>query len=112
MKWSIGNKIASAFGLALAALLVVAVASHDSTAKLIYSTVWVTRSHQVVTGLDEFRSAMKDAETGLRATSTQNVASIQQTEVTARNIGEPGRTPAELAARYKVDDRSRAAKAS
>ncbi len=37
MKWSIGNKIASAFGLALAALVAVGLVSHDSTAKLIDS---------------------------------------------------------------------------
>jgi methyl-accepting chemotaxis protein len=66
MKWSIGNKIASAFGLALAALLAVGVVSHDSTAKLIDSSEWVTHSHQVVTGLDELLSALKDAETGQR----------------------------------------------
>jgi CHASE3 domain sensor protein len=52
MKWSIGNKIASAFGLALAALLVVGAVSHDSTAKLIDSAEWVTHSHQVVTALE------------------------------------------------------------
>jgi methyl-accepting chemotaxis protein len=66
MKWSIGRKIASAFGVALAMLLVVGVVSHDSTAKLIDSAEWVRHSHQVVTGLDEFLSAMKDAETGQR----------------------------------------------
>jgi hypothetical protein len=37
MKWSIGNKISSAFGLALAALLVIGVVSRDSPAKLINS---------------------------------------------------------------------------
>jgi len=66
MRWSIGRKIASAFGVALAMLLVVGVVSHDSTAKLIDSAEWVRHSHQVVTGLDEFLSAMKDAETGQR----------------------------------------------
>src|ERR1700722_17001729 len=66
MKWSIGRKIASAFGLALTLLLVVGAVSHDSTAKLIDSAQWVQHTHQVLTGLDEFVSALKDAETGQR----------------------------------------------
>jgi CHASE3 domain sensor protein len=66
MRWSIGRKIAGGFGIALAMLLVVGAVSHDSTTKLIDSAEWVRHSHQVVTGLDEFLSAMKDAETGQR----------------------------------------------
>jgi methyl-accepting chemotaxis protein len=66
MKWSIGRKLASAFGVALAMILIVGAVSHDSAARLIASAEWVRQSHQVVTGLDEFLSAMKDAETGQR----------------------------------------------
>jgi CHASE3 domain sensor protein len=66
MRWSIGRKIASAFGVALAMLLVVGAVSHDSTAKLVNSAEWVRHTHQVLTGLDEFLSAVKDAETGQR----------------------------------------------
>ena len=66
MRWSIGGKIASAFAVALVMLLIVGVVSHDSTAKLVDSAEWVRHSHQVVMGLDEFLSAMKDAETGQR----------------------------------------------
>jgi CHASE3 domain sensor protein len=66
MRWSIGTKIASVFGVALTVLLGVGVVSHDSTANLIASADWVRHSHQVVTGLDEFLSAMKDGETGQR----------------------------------------------
>jgi CHASE3 domain sensor protein len=49
MRWSIGRKIASAFGLAVALLLVVGAVSRDSTAKLIDSSDWVQHTHQVLT---------------------------------------------------------------
>jgi methyl-accepting chemotaxis protein len=66
MKWSIGNKIASGFGLALAVLLVVGAVSYDSTTKLTRSADWVQHTHEVITSLDELLSATKDAETGQR----------------------------------------------
>jgi methyl-accepting chemotaxis protein len=66
MKWSIGNKIASGFGLALAVLLVVGAVSYDSTTKLRSSADWVQHTHEVITSLDELLSATKDAETGER----------------------------------------------
>jgi methyl-accepting chemotaxis protein len=66
MKWSIGNKIASGFGLALAVLLVVGAVSYDSTTKLSSSAEWVRHTHEVLTGLDALVSGMKDAETGQR----------------------------------------------
>jgi methyl-accepting chemotaxis protein len=66
MKWSIGNKIASGFGLALAVLLVVGTVSYNSTAKLIDSAEWVGHTHEVLNGLDDLLSVMKDAETGQR----------------------------------------------
>jgi methyl-accepting chemotaxis protein len=66
MKWSIGSKIGSGFGLALAALMMVGAVSYDSTSKLIDSTEWVRHTHEVLTGLDEALSAFKDAETGQR----------------------------------------------
>jgi methyl-accepting chemotaxis protein len=66
MRWSIGRKIAGAFGAALAMLVVVGAMSHDSTTKLVDSAEWVRHTHQVLTGLDEFLSALKDAETGQR----------------------------------------------
>jgi methyl-accepting chemotaxis protein len=66
MKWSIGNKIASGFGLALAVLLVVGAVSYDSTTKLRSSADWVQHTHEVITSLEELLSATKDAETGER----------------------------------------------
>jgi methyl-accepting chemotaxis protein len=66
MKWSIGSKIGSGFGLALAALMVVGAVSYNSTAKLIDSAEWVGHTHEVLNGLDDLLSLMKDAETGQR----------------------------------------------
>jgi methyl-accepting chemotaxis protein len=66
MKWSIGNKIASGFGIALAVLLVVGALSYDSTIKLIGSADWVAHTHEVLNGLDDLLSELKDAETGQR----------------------------------------------
>ena len=66
MRWSIGTKIGSAFGLALVAMIVVGAVSYDSTTKLIESAEWVRHTHEVLNGLDEVLSAFKDAETGQR----------------------------------------------
>src|SRR5882757_11124927 len=66
MRWSIGTKIGGAFGLALVSMIVVGAVSYDSTAKLIDSAEWVRHTHEVLNGLDEVLSAMKDAETGQR----------------------------------------------
>src|SRR5882724_3166544 len=66
MKWSIGGKIGSGFGLALVVLVIVGAVSYDSTNKLIDSAEWVRHTHEVLNGLDEVLSGMKDAETGQR----------------------------------------------
>jgi len=66
MKWSIGGKIGSGFGLALVGLVIVGAVSYDSTAKLIDSAEWVRHTHEVLNGFDEVLSRMKDAETGQR----------------------------------------------
>jgi methyl-accepting chemotaxis protein len=66
MRWSIGNKISSAFGLALAALIVVGAVSYNSTTKLIDSGRRVRHTHDVLTGLDELLSVLKDGETSIR----------------------------------------------
>jgi methyl-accepting chemotaxis protein len=66
MRWSIGKKIGSGFGLALIALTIVGAVSYDSTRKLIDSAAWVGHTHEVLNGLDDLLSGMKDAETGQR----------------------------------------------
>jgi methyl-accepting chemotaxis protein len=66
MKWSIGSKIGSGFGIALALLMAVGAVSYNSTTKLIDSAEWVRHTHEVINGLDEVVSAVKDGETGQR----------------------------------------------
>jgi methyl-accepting chemotaxis protein len=66
MRWSIGKKIGSGFGLALVMLVIVGTVSYDSTTKLIDSAGWVQHTHEVLNGLDDLLSVMKDAETGQR----------------------------------------------
>ncbi len=66
MRWSIGKKIGGGFGLALLALTAVGAVSYDSTSKLIESAEWVRHTHEVLDGLDNLLSDMKDAETGQR----------------------------------------------
>jgi len=66
MRWSIGKKIGSGFGLALVVLTIVGGVSYDSTAKLIDSAEWVRHTHEVLNELDNVLSAFKDAETGQR----------------------------------------------
>ncbi len=66
MTWSIGKKIGSGFGVALVMLATVGAVSYDSTTKLIESAGWVQHTHEVLNGLDEVLSGMKDAETGQR----------------------------------------------
>ena len=66
MKWSIGKKIGSGFGLALIALTLVGTVSYDSTVKLIDSAEWVRHTNEALKEIDELQSAMKDAETGQR----------------------------------------------
>jgi methyl-accepting chemotaxis protein len=66
MRWSIGTKIGSGFGLALVMLTIVGAVSYDSTSKLIISAAWVQHTHEILNELGDLLSGMKDAETGQR----------------------------------------------
>ncbi len=66
MKWTVGAKIGTGFGLALAILAVIAVVAYRSTNKLIESADWVSHSHQVLESLGGVIQAFTDAETGQR----------------------------------------------
>jgi len=66
MTSSIGAKIGSGFGLALAILIVIGGVSYTSTAKFMYSAGWVAHTYEVLDNLAGFLSAMTDAETGQR----------------------------------------------
>jgi methyl-accepting chemotaxis protein len=66
MTSSIGAKIGSGFGLALAILIVIGAVSYSSTAKFMDSAGWVAHTYEILDNVAGFLSAMKDAETGQR----------------------------------------------
>lgn len=66
MKWDVGMKIGTGFGLALAILVVIGTVSYLSIAKLTDTAEWVAHTHQVLERLEAVLSGMKDAETGQR----------------------------------------------
>ncbi len=66
MKWTVGAKIGTGFGLALAILAIIAVVAYRSTNKLIDSADWVAHTHQVLESLGGVIQAFTDAETGQR----------------------------------------------
>lgn len=96
MKFTVGTKIASGFGLAAGVLLVVGSASYHVTGKLTDTSDWVTHTHLVLEKLQGVRLGFSEAESGVRgyiitgdgsyiatyntnaATITQDVADIRQ----------------------------------
>jgi methyl-accepting chemotaxis protein len=66
MKWNVGMKIGTGFGLALAILATIGLIAYRSIAKLTDTANWVNHSHQVLETLESVISTMKDAETGQR----------------------------------------------
>jgi methyl-accepting chemotaxis protein len=66
MKWNVGMKIGTGFGLALAILAAIGIIAYRSIAKLIDTAQWVDHTHQVLESLESVMSTMKDAETGQR----------------------------------------------
>jgi len=66
MKWTVGAKIGTGFGLALIIQVTVGIVSHHSTQKLVEAADWEAHTHQVLESLGTFASALVDAETGQR----------------------------------------------
>ena len=66
MKWTVGMKIGSGFGLVSGILLIVGVVSYRSTSKLIDTADWVTHTHKVLEDLNGIVLSMVNAETGQR----------------------------------------------
>jgi methyl-accepting chemotaxis protein len=66
MRWSIGRKIGSGFGVVIAAGLIMGAVSYGTMAKLVDSLDWVTHTHRALDQLGALRSTMADAETGQR----------------------------------------------
>src|SRR5271170_486201 len=66
MKWTVGVKIGSGFGLIAAILLIVGTASYRSIGKLVDTAEWVTHTHTVLENLNGVVLNMVNAETGQR----------------------------------------------
>ncbi len=66
MKWTVGAKIGSGFGMALLILVGIGAVSYRSTNKLTETANWVTHTHRVLEGLNGILQSIVDAETGQR----------------------------------------------
>ena len=66
LKWNVGMKIGTGFGLALAILVAIGAVSYRSTTELIVATDWRKHTQEVLETIDDVLSTMKDAETGQR----------------------------------------------
>jgi len=66
MRWTVGMKIGSGFGLIAAILLVIGTASYRSISKLFDTADWVTHTHKVLENLGGVVQNMVNAETGQR----------------------------------------------
>ncbi|PQV64212.1 Methyl-accepting chemotaxis protein [Abditibacterium utsteinense] len=66
MKWSVGQKIALGFALALGALFVIGVTSYRNIQMLDEDTYWLTHTYQVIGKLDALQSGLANAESGGR----------------------------------------------
>ncbi len=66
MKWNVGTKIGTGFGLCGALLLVLAVVGYRSTSTSLERASWVAHSQQVLGDLSRMLSSLQDAETGQR----------------------------------------------
>ena len=66
MKWSIGSKVISAFGLALLILVIISVISYRTTSHLVMNTQLESQSFQQVELLVSLTARLTDAESGQR----------------------------------------------
>jgi methyl-accepting chemotaxis protein len=66
MKWNVGTKIGTGFGLCGVLMLVLAVVGYRSTSMSLERARWVAHSQQVLGNLSGLLSCLQDAETGDR----------------------------------------------
>jgi methyl-accepting chemotaxis protein len=66
MRWTVGKKLAAAFGVALLMLLIVGGVSYRNLTQLIENASWVAHTYQVMENLEGIISLLKDTETGQR----------------------------------------------
>ena len=71
MKWSIGKKLGTGFGLALAALSLLGFISYRSTLKLDEANNFETDTYKVIVELGDVRADLYEAETGHFRPSTE-----------------------------------------
>lgn len=72
MKWTVGMRIGSGFGLVSAILLIVGIASYRSINKLVDTADWVTHTHKVLENLNGIVLSMVNCETGERGFAITN----------------------------------------
>lgn len=66
MKWTVGTKIATGFGVVAAIFLIVGIVSYRSTAELTDTIRLLSHTHVVERGLNELIQSLTDAETAQR----------------------------------------------
>ena len=66
MKWTVGAKLATGFGVGLAIFIAIGAVSYQSTRTFMETSERVTHTHEVLGRLEAVLSLLKDAETGQR----------------------------------------------
>jgi methyl-accepting chemotaxis protein len=66
MKWNVGTKIGTGFGLTLAIFVIVGVVSYRAVVQQTEDAYWVSHTHEVQDELTQLLSSLQDAETGQR----------------------------------------------
>ena len=66
MKLTVGKKIGIGFSIAVLALAFIGITAYRSTLQLVATAEWVTHTQQVLAGLENSISTLKDVETGRR----------------------------------------------
>jgi methyl-accepting chemotaxis protein len=66
MKWNVGTKIASGFGVTLVIFVIVGLVSWRNVEKTTEDAEWVSHTHEVLASLSDVLGSLQDAETGER----------------------------------------------
>jgi methyl-accepting chemotaxis protein len=66
MKWNVGTKIATGFGIALAIFVIVGMVSYRNVNQQAEDAAWVAHTNEAVATLDQVLSSLLNAETGQR----------------------------------------------
>jgi methyl-accepting chemotaxis protein len=88
MRWSIGRKIGSAFGVAVVAGIIMGAVSYRTTASLVASLGWVIHTHRVLDQLESLLATISDAQTGQRGFIITGEASYLQPYEAARGAAD------------------------